>query len=415
MRGLPAALLGVGSVHAVMGPRGGAVAGSGSGRVSTRRQTKAATASAEAAADAGAAAARDQPAAAGPAPAAPGALAKRTLTLAGLEHDLQQVVSRMDSMCSTVGTLSEQVPYLQQQLSQLSASMQQQQQSADGALPSWQGNMLAATQQVEDLNTAFASLKQQLTDASSTFNAGLACIQEQQQQLDRRLQEEQEQLQLLQQLVEQQLQAQREEQQRLLQKQQEQQQMLTQVQEQLQQHQQQQQPQPARFMVHAPVGTGGADLVATLVECGGVTPSSITSARIVWSPKPAAAEGNETLAAAGGGSGGSSSGSASGARRSMCLWEVTLKEADLLSNMLGGRIRSNLRQAGHSIYVDAMLSAEERQQRKAMQQLRRELQQQGVRTRWSRATLMRWRRGGADGRRGSWEEVPPLPAEVPGS
>jgi hypothetical protein len=92
----------------------------------------------------------------------------------------------------------------------------------------------------------------------------------------------------------------------------------------------------------------------------------------------------------------------------MCLWEVTLKDADLLGNMLGGRIRSNLRQAGHSIYVDAVLSAEERQ-------LRRELQQQGVQTRWCKATLMRWRWGGADGRRGSWEEVPPLPAEVPGS
>jgi hypothetical protein len=99
----------------------------------------------------------------------------------------------------------------------------------------------------------------------------------------------------------------------------------------------------------------------------------------------------------------------------MCLWEVTLKDADLLGNMLGGGIRSNLRQAGHSIYVDAVLSAEERQQRKAMQQLRRELQQQGVRTRWCKATLMSWRWGGADGRRGSWEEVPPLPAEVPGS
>jgi hypothetical protein len=83
-------------------------------------------------------------------------------------------------------------------------------------------------------------------------------------------------------------------------------------------------------------------------------------------------------------------------------------------NMLGGRIRSNLRQAGHSIYVDAVLSAEERQQRKAMQQMRRELQQQGVRTRWAKATLMQWRRGGAD-RGGSWEEVPPLPAEMPGS
>jgi hypothetical protein len=33
-------------------------------------------------------------------------------------------------------------------------------------------------------------------------------------------------------------------------------------------------------------------------------------------------------------------------------------------------------------------------------------------TRWSGASLLRWRRGGADGRRGSWEEVPPLPAAV---
>jgi hypothetical protein len=61
-----------------------------------------------------------------------------------------------------------------------------------------------------------------------------------------------------------------------------------------------------------------------------------------------------------------------------------------------------------------VLSDEERQQRKAMQQMRRELQQHGVRTRWAKATLMQWRRGGAD-RGGSWEEVPPLPAEVPGS
>jgi DNA anti-recombination protein RmuC len=219
-------------------------------------------------------------------------------------------------MCSTVSTLSEQVPFLQQQLSQLSASLQQQQQqqSADGALPSWQGNMLAATQQVEDLSTAFASLEQQLTEASSTFNAGLAGIQEQQQQLERQLRQQREQHQLLLQ----QLQEQREEQQRLLQKQQEQQQMLTQVREQLQQ-QQQQQPQPTRFMVRAPVGMGGADLVATLAACGGSTPGSITTARIVWSPKPAAAEGSETLAAEGGGSGGSSSGSASGALRLLCL------------------------------------------------------------------------------------------------
>jgi hypothetical protein len=87
---------------------------------------------------------------------------------------------------------------------------------------------------------------------------------------------------------------------------------------------------------------GGADLVAALASCGGITPGGMTIARIVWSPRAAAAEGSDSVAAGGG--------TSSGARRSMGLWEVTLKEADLLSNMLGGRIRSNLRQAGHSCF-----------------------------------------------------------------
>jgi hypothetical protein len=40
----------------------------------------------------------------------------------------------------------------------------------------------------------------------------------------------------------------------------------------------------------------------------------------------------------------------------MCLLEVTLKEADLLDNMLEGGIRSNQRHVGHSIYVDVVLT-----------------------------------------------------------
>jgi hypothetical protein len=67
--------------------------------------------------------------------------------------------------------------------------------------------------------------------------------------------------------------------------------------------------------------------------------------------------------------------------------EVNLKEGDLLSNMLEGCIRSNLRQARHSIYVEVVLSADERQQRKDMQQLQPELHQQGARTWW--VSLMR--------------------------
>jgi chromosome segregation ATPase len=87
-----------------------------------------------------------------------------------VEQDLQQVLSKVECISGTLYTLAEQVPLLQQELSQLL----QQRQQAYGALPSWQGNMLAATQQVEELNTAFASLKQQLTEACNTFNTDLA-------------------------------------------------------------------------------------------------------------------------------------------------------------------------------------------------------------------------------------------------
>jgi peptidoglycan hydrolase CwlO-like protein len=344
---------------------------------------------------------------------------QRTRTLAGVDSRLQQVLSKLTSITGIVDVLSGEMPTVQQQLSQLMQQQQQQQQGAGGAMPSWQGNMLAAAQQLEDIEAAIASMKQQLTDTSSMCNTSLVEFQEQQRQLAQQQQEQREQ----QRQLAQQQQEQREQQQRLQQQQQEQQQLLAQLQDQIKeqerQHEQQQQQQqpPARFMAHAPTSMGGGDLVATLAACGGITPGSITTARIVWFPRSDAAADDSGTAAASG-SGTSSSGGASGAqraRRSMCLWEVTLKDADLLSNMLGGRIRSNLRQAGHSIYVDVVLNAEERQQRKAMQQLRRELQQQGVRTRWSGATLMRWRRGGADGRRGSREEVPPLPSEVPGS
>jgi hypothetical protein len=165
-------------------------------------------------------------------------------------------------------------------------------------------------------------------------------------------------------------------------------------------------------VAYAPVSMGGANLVDALAPCGGITYSSITTARIVWCPRTAAPEGSDSIAA----------GHQWWQQRQ---WQQLRCAAinvpvggypvgSLLSNMLGGRIRSNVRQAGQSIYVDAVLSAEERQQSKAMQQLRQELRQQGVRTWWSKATLLRWRRSGAD-RRGSWEEVPPLPAEVPGS
>ena len=333
-------------------------------------------------ADARAAAAPDQP----------GALAKRTHTLASLQAELQECAANcvrlqasVEKILSTMAGLQEQQQQQREELLQLLQQRQQQEQQ-DGALPSWQGNVLAMSQQLADLEAGIAAIKQQVEAESSTTR------------LDALAQE------------------------------------LADLKQQQQQQQQQlapQQRQPARFMAHAPVSMGGNELVATLAACGGIASNGITAARMVWFPRSheeatgsggsgsgADGEGGAGSSAAAGSSGGAGSSSEAQRRgqRAMCLWEVTLASADLLSNMLGGRIRSNLRRGGHSIYVDHALNEEERQQRKALQQRRRELQQQGVRTRWSRATLMQWRRGGADGRRGSWEEVvPPLPAEVPGS
>jgi transcription initiation factor TFIID subunit TAF12 len=104
---------------------------------------------------------------------------------------------------------------------------------------------------------------------------------------------------------------------------QEQQQQEQQQQEQQpveQQQQQQRQLRPAQSRARAPVSMGGADVVATLASSEGITPSSITSALIVWSPRAAAAEGSDGVAAL---SGSSSSGSGLSAQPSVCLWRST--------------------------------------------------------------------------------------------
>lgn len=56
----------------------------------------------------------------------------------------------------------------------------------------------------------------------------------------------------------------------------------------------------------------------------------------------------------------------------MGVWRITVVNKELLSSMLGGRTRSNLRRSRHPIYVEAALSQAARQQRRAKQQLRNE-------------------------------------------
>ena len=79
--------------------------------------------------------------------------------------------------------------------------------------------------------------------------------------------------------------------------------------------------------------------------------------------------------------------------------------------VLSGRTRMALKNAGLPFYVDDDLSYAERQQRRRLQPLRRQLRAQGKRTRWTKAQLQQRVRD-AQGR-WSWQVVsyPEAPAD----
>ena len=128
---------------------------------------------------------------------------------------------------------------------------------------------------------------------------------------------------------------------------------------------------------------------------------------------PAAAVGSSAGA-------GSSSGARRGGRFSVIVLELR-SQSDVRA-VLSGRTRMALKNAGLPFFVDDDLSFAERQQRRQLQPLRRQLRAQGKRTRWSKAQLQQ-RVQDAQGR-WSWQAVayPPAPAgseveegELPGS
>jgi hypothetical protein len=92
----------------------------------------------------------------------------RMRTLACVEQDVQQVLFKVDWTGALAAARAVSA------VAAMTASCV--------ALPCWQDNMLEATQHAQDLNTALATLKQQLTEACNTFNTDLAGFQEQQQQ-----------------------------------------------------------------------------------------------------------------------------------------------------------------------------------------------------------------------------------------
>jgi hypothetical protein len=177
------------------------------------------------------------------------------------------------------------------------------------------------------------------------------------------------------------------------------------------------------------------ELVQHLARHGGMSTSSFTSARLIYAPRNSSSEaprggqaqaaGGEAgpagsgRAAAGGGSGaaaGSSaaagSGRAAASRRPLGVFEITLASASLQDTYLGGRMRSNLRRAGLRIYVEAKLTQQQKAQRKALQQMRKDLVANGTKVRWVGLSLQQWQAGGASSR-GQWVAVPPPPPPSP--
>ena len=118
---------------------------------------------------------------------------------------------------------------------------------------------------------------------------------------------------------------------------------------------------------------------------------------------PAAAVGSSAGA-------GSSSGARRGGRFSVIVLELR-SQSDVRA-VLSGRTRMALKNAGLPFFVDDDLSFAERQQRRQLQPLRRQLRAQGKRTRWSKAQLQQ-RVQDAQGR-WSWQ-VAAYPAAPAGS
>jgi hypothetical protein len=111
----------------------------------------------------------------------------------------------------------------------------------------------------------------------------------------------------------------------------------------------------------------------------------------------------------GGSSGGAGAGSGEGRGRApMALYSILLVSQRFEGTVLGGRTRKRLAHERVPVWVEQQLSAEERQARKRMVPLARQLRADGQRTRWRGAALERLVQRGSG--RGRWERVPPPPA-----
>lgn len=88
----------------------------------------------------------------------------------------------------------------------------------------------------------------------------------------------------------------------------------------------------------------------------------------------------------------------------MALYKVLLRCPELERTILGGRTRNGLAQQRLQVFVDKVLTEEERAQRRAMMPAARRLRAEGKQVRWVGAQLEVLIRQPGD-RKGRWERV----------
>jgi hypothetical protein len=173
-----------------------------------------------------------------------------------------------------------------------------------------------------------------------------------------------------------------------------------------------------------------------LVAAGTVSRSSILSVAMVYKPKApdgssggagsgagrggssssregqgaagAQRRGGEAAAAAaaegGGGQGGRPAGGGS-SRQQNALFKVLLRSKDLEFTVLGGRTRSSLAYQHLPVFVEKLLTEEERAERESLKPTYRQMKAQGKRVRWDGAVLQVQVQSRSGGRKGHWERV----------
>ena len=198
---------------------------------------------------------------------------------------------------------------------------------------------------------------------------------------------------------------------------------LARLEQQQRQQQQQQQHNPpalegAEIVVWAPADPGMADkIAATLTAAARLSKGSVQYVACKFQRRSSSSSsgGGRDSSSSGGNSSvaGSSAAAAAaaggGSRRKepLALYVVRLASSSLVPTVLGGRTRLFLRQQGAPMWLDRVLTPEERQQRKQQQSVARELRAKGVQTRW-RGHILEERTQRAAGRY-QWVQVPPPP------